>query len=133
MQEEMKVQQVPVKVFSANGRMTIVAPMPGLEASDITVDVTATGHILLQGKARGQLKLNDAKELLLDEWSVGDYYRDLEVSDPVDGERANVTYGNGVLAVTLPLSHETKPAHLTMEQTSSSHGIRYGNAGHDDI
>jgi HSP20 family molecular chaperone IbpA len=51
--------------------------------------------ISLNGKLRGILK--DVKEILVDEWSVGSYHRELDLVVGVSGERANVTCENGVL------------------------------------
>jgi HSP20 family protein len=102
--------------------------MPGLEPEDITIEVTADGHLILSGVLRGMLK--DIKELLLDEWSVGGYYRDLVLPVTVDGRQANVTYGNGVLVIALPLSQQTHPAHVSMEKVGPAHGERIGHSGH---
>ncbi len=82
----------------------------------------------MQGDIRGLLK--DVKELLTDEWSVGSYYREIQLPNPVDGEHANVTYGNGVLVVNLPISEKTVTATLVLEKTGSARGERVGNAGH---
>src|SRR6266699_1312653 len=128
MQEQAKLQGIPVKVYRTQDRLTVAAPMPGLEPEDIAVEVTANGHLILSGEVRGLLK--DAKELLLDEWSVGAYFRDLALPDAVDGEHANVTYGNGVLVVALPLTSRTYPAHLTHEKVSPAHCERTVKAGH---
>lgn len=127
-QESPILQEVPVKVYRTADRLTIAAPMPGLEPEDIQVEITEQGHVILQGQVRGLLK--GVKELLIDEWTVGDYYRNLHLPDAVDGEAANVTYGNGVLVVDLPLSQRTRPAQLFMEKVSRGHGVRVGNAGH---
>jgi HSP20 family protein len=85
----------------------------------------------MQGQLRGVLK--DVKELLLDEWSVGSYYRDLPLPAGVDGEHANVSYGNGVLVVALPLVNRTRPAELTLTTAAPSRGERAGNAGHPPV
>lgn len=130
MQEEEKIQQIPVKMYRTNGRLTVVTPMPGLEADNILVEITPDNHLLLQGMVRGMLKGEEGKELLIDEWSIGDYYRDLELPDPVNGEQANVTYGNGVLAVSLLITEQTLPANLTMNKTDPMHGKREGSSGH---
>jgi hypothetical protein len=55
---------------------------------------------MLHGDQRALLK--ELKELLLDEWSVGVYHRELALPVPVNARCANVTYGNGVLMVALP-------------------------------
>ena len=128
MQEQLKLQEIPVKVYKTDDRLMVVAPMPGLEPENIMIEVTNDDHLVLYGELRGMLK--DVKELLLDEWSVGIYHRDLELPAPVNGESANVTYGNGVVTVALLISDHTVPTRLTLERIAPTHGERKGNAGH---
>ena len=123
--ERAKIQQVPLKVYRAENenRLTVAAPMAGMEPEDIIVEITDDGHLLLDGQVRGMLK--EGKELLLDEWSVGAYYRDYTLPEPVDGSEAVATYGNGVLVVTFPTSSHLIPAHLTLSNSGSlsAHGV----------
>ena len=128
MQESLKLQHIPIKMYRAPERLTVAAPMPGLQPEDILVQVNSSNHLLLQGELRGLLK--DIKELLVDEWSVGGYYREIELPDCVDAERANVTYRNGVLVVAMPISERTIPAMLALETVGPDHGERVGNVGH---
>lgn len=128
MQEQLKHQHIPVKVYRTGERLMIAAPMAGLEPENIIVEVTAEGRLILHGDLRGMLK--EVKELLLDEWSVGAYHRELALPLPVNAMCANVTYGNGVLMVTLPISQQTLPARLVLERITPTHGERKGNAGH---
>ncbi|HBE24498.1 MAG TPA: hypothetical protein DDW33_02275 [Ktedonobacter sp.] len=128
MQEHAKLQQIPVKVYRSSDRLMVAAPMPGLQPEDILVQVTENGHLIIQGELRGLLK--DIKELLLDEWSVGGYYRELPLPDAVDGTLANVSYGNGVLVVALPISERTHPASLTLDTVGPSRGEHMGKSGH---
>ncbi len=74
--------------------------------------------------------LKDIKELLIDEWSVGGYHRELELPGPVDGSQANATYGNGVLVVSLPRSAYATAAVLKLEKIGLDRGERVGLAGH---
>lgn len=121
--ERAKIQQVPLKVYRTANRLTVAAAMAGMEPEDIVVEVTDDGHLLLDGQVRGMLK--DVKELLLDEWSVGAYYRDYKLLEPVDASEGVATYGNGVLVVTFPLAERLVPARLTLssEGSISAHGI----------
>ena len=128
MQEQVKQQPIPVKVYRTDERVMIAAPMAGLEPENMVVEVTAEGSLILHGDQRGRLK--EVKELVLDEWSVGVYHRELALPVPVNAPCANVTYGNGVLTVTLPISHQTVPARLTLERRGPTHGERKGHAGH---
>ncbi len=128
MQEQEKMQQILVKVYRTADRLMVAAPMPGMEPEDIVIEVKPDGRLLIQGELRGMLK--DVKELLMDEWSVGHYHRELQLPNAVDGEHANVNYGNGVLVVTLPISQQNTPALLTLAKTGSARGERVGNVGH---
>jgi HSP20 family protein len=131
MQEQLKQQHIPVKVYRTDERLMVAAPMAGLEPENIAVEVTADGRLILHGNVRGMLK--EVKDLLLDEWSVGVYHRELALPVAVDAKCANVTYGNGVLTVTLPISEQTSPARLTLARRAPTHGERKGNAGRPPV
>jgi HSP20 family protein len=128
MPEQLKQQHIPVKVYRTGERLMVAAPMAGLEPENIVVEVTADGCLVLHGDVRGMLK--EVKELLLDEWSVGVYHREFALPVPVNATCANVTYGNGVLIVALPISQRTLPARLALERLAPTRGERKGNAGH---
>lgn len=131
MQEREKVQHVLIKMYRSSDRLMVAAPMPGMEPEDIFVQVTADGHLIVRGKVRGLLK--DVKELLIDEWSVGAYFRDVQLPVAVDGEGTNVTYGNGVVVVALPLSNQMTPATLQLNRVGVAHGKHAGSAGHPAV
>jgi HSP20 family protein len=131
MQEQMKQQHIPVKVYRTDARLMITAPMAGVEPENISVEVTSDGRLVLHGDLRSRLK--EIKELLVDEWSIGVYHRELALPVAVDAACANVTYGNGVLTVALPISEQTTPARLALFRRAPTHGQRRGNAGHPPI
>jgi HSP20 family protein len=128
MPEKAKIQHIPVKVYRSADRLMVATPMPGMLPEDINVKVTADGHLIIDGVVRGLLK--DIKELLIDEWSVGSYHRELDLPGSVDALHANVTYRNGVLVVALPLAEKTVPADLTMQTVGVDHGEYVGHTGH---
>jgi len=47
----------------------------------------------------------------------------------VDATRANLAFGNGVLAVTLPKAERTTVAALKLESTGHARGVTSGHAG----
>jgi len=131
MQEKEKIQFIPVKVYRTADRLMVAAPMPGLEPENILATVSASGQLVLQGEVRGVLKNIAEKELLIDEWSIGGYYRELELPDAVDARHANMSYGNGVLVIAFPLSEQGIAANLLLDKTGVSRGTRAGNSGHN--
>ena len=127
MQESTDFQLIPVNMYRTLDHLTIAAPMPGLEPEDILVEVTEDGQLIIHGDVRGTLK--GPKEVLLKEWNVGGYHRELTLPESVDGEHANVTYGNGVLVIALLSSQNTLPARITLAKTGTAHGEYRGNMG----
>jgi HSP20 family protein len=127
MNQQPVVQQPLVNIYRTDDRIMIAAPLPGMEPSDIVVEVAAPARVVLHGEFRGAL--TGQKEIVLEEWCAGGYHRELTPPAAVDGELANVTYGNGVLVV-LPFADQTRPARLTLQPLSPTRGERVGSAGH---
>ena len=124
--EQGSMQQSPVKVYRSENRLTVAAPMAGLQPEDITVEVT-DAKLVLHGALRGELK--GEKEVIRDEWNPGPYHREIKLPSPVDAEHANVTFSNGVLVVSLPITEQTSPARLQPDQGGQAHGVRQGWSG----
>jgi HSP20 family protein len=126
-QHTRQMRRVPAKIYRTPLRVMVAMPMPGLEPTDISVEITSSPALVIRGRQRGELK--GLKDELLNEWSAGDYERMIALPIAVDGELANVTYGNGVLVVALPIASQTRPAHLTLSALSATRGLRAGNMG----
>lgn len=124
---EAHLHNAPAKVYRTPLRIMAAVPMPGLEPEDITVEVARASQLILRGQRRGELR--GIKDELLNEWGVGDYYRKVTLPAPVDGALANVTYGNGVLVVALPIAPRTKTAMLKLAARTPTHGLRAGHMG----
>jgi HSP20 family molecular chaperone IbpA len=126
---------IPVKIYRALDMLTVAAPMAGLGPEDITVEVTPDGHLLLDGRLRPEPKVNGValgagKEILLDEWTLFPYHREIVLGVAVDGPTATVTYGNGVVVVALPVAAGTRPVRLTLDPIGPTRGERAGDPQH---
>ena len=121
------MHSVPAKIYRTPLRVMVAVPMPGLEPADIHVEVTSLPSLVIRGRQRGELK--GLKDELLNEWSAGEYERVITLPTSVDGGLANVTYGNGVLVVALPVAPQMRPAHLTLSALSATRGLHAGNMG----
>ena len=117
----------PIKMYRGTDRLVVAAAMAGMEPKDVQVQVTRDGYLSMHGNTVGELKGD--KEILMDEWNPGPYHREIELPNPVDADLANLTYRNGVLVISLPLSSETRPAVLTLESVGPAYGERVGSHG----
>ena len=122
-----QMHSVPAKIYRTPLRVMAAVPMPGLEPADISVEVMSSRALVIRGRQRGELK--GLKDELLNDWTAGDYERMIKLPAAVDGELANVTYGNGVLVVALPIASRMRPAHLMLAALSATRGLHAGNMG----
>src|SRR5437899_2582045 len=89
----MTPQPVPVNVYESSNALVIVAPLPAVTASDVTIE-------LRPGTVRFWASLRSAgpREYLVNEWSYGGYERTVEI--PVGyGGALEASLVNGQLAV----------------------------------
>jgi HSP20 family protein len=127
--DENNLTPIPVKMYRSEKRLTVAAPMPGLHPDDILVEIGDDGMLYIQSELRGEQK--GVNEELLNEWQVGNYYRELALPDPVDGELTNVTYENGVLVIAMPLSDTLRAAQLFLDEAGRARGQRIAHKSHN--
>jgi HSP20 family protein len=118
---------VPINIFETDRELMVVAPMPGVDPEEISIDVTDDGKITLRARQQGVGQERIAH--LMQEWSYGPYERTVDLPRSVDASRANVSYGNGVLSVTLPKADATAPASLHLAKTGHARGVAVGHIG----
>ena len=122
-------QTVPVQMHQTPDLLVLAAPMPGLEPEDITVTIR-NEHLTIGGAYRGSRQHQPG--ILLSEWTVGPYYREVILPQLVDGELTNATYGNGVLVLSMPkLAPGAQGRHteFRLQALTDTRGQRVGHTG----
>ena len=127
---EREPQTVPVRIYEADNQIMLVAPMPGLEAQDITVAINGK-TVTISGQERGPGQHD--REPTVCEWTIGPYFREVVLDQPVDGLLTNATYGNGVLVLNMPkaVDGEAMPANFKLNRIDATRGERIGHRGSD--
>lgn len=118
---------VPINLFDNERELMVVAPMPGVAPEDISVDVTDGGSMTIRAAQHGEGQ--ERIGYLLREWSYGPYERTIDLPCAVDASRANLTYGNGVLAITFPKANATRATSLGVQRTGHTRGVATGHRG----
>jgi len=144
-------QSMPVKLYMTADRLVVAAPMAGLLPVDVSIEVTGSGHLIVESRPRGALRTHqlfdvevtvdrdgdqevwtreqwqESKEVVLDEWSTLGYFRELALPAAVDATLGTATYGNGILVVALPLSETVRAARVPLGDVR---GERVAGVGH---
>ena len=118
---------IPVNLYENDRELMVVAPMPGVAPEDIAIEVTDDGGLTLRATEHGMGQ--ERIDYLLREWSYGPYERRIDLPRGVDARRANVSFGNGVLAITFPKAAATTPDGLRLDRTGHARGLALGHPG----
>jgi HSP20 family protein len=122
-------QSVPIQLHQTDALIVLAAPMPGLEPQDISVAI-AGDKVTIQGNYRGSR--HEKEDILVAEWTVGPYAREIILPQPVNGPLTNATYGNGVLVLAMPKMEEERGdghAEFQIGVVQATLGQRIGHTG----
>jgi HSP20 family molecular chaperone IbpA len=118
---------IPVNLYQNDRELVVVAPMPGVAADDIAIEVTDAGEMTLTCAEHGLGQ--ERIEYLVREWSYGPYLRRVQLPCAVDASRANVAYGNGVLSIAFPKAETTHAGTVDLGRTGHARGLALGHVG----
>jgi len=97
--------RLPLDVYTTPEEIVIVASLPGLTPDE--VDIVIQGDTLaIRGELRSPL---ENVEYLFQERPYGTFSRTLTMNAAVEAQKAEATFENGVLTLTLPKAEETRP------------------------
>jgi HSP20 family protein len=122
-------QTVPVRVYQTADKIMLAAPMPGLKPENIAVRVDGD-HVTIRSAQRGPRQAE--RNLLVVEWAIGPYHREITLPLPVSGALTNATYGNGVLVLSMPklqAGQRNEPAEFPLQAAPPPPGERVGHTG----
>ena len=128
---EAQAQTIPVRIYDAEEQLVLAAPLPGLEPENISVTL-AGNKVAIRGEERGPGQ--HRRDVIMDEWTIGPYYREVTLPQPVDGNLTNATYGNGVLVLSMPKrsdANASSGASFRLHPVDAIHGERIGHTGMD--
>ncbi len=100
-----------VDILEQGDELLVVADMPGAKGDTINVkfeDGTLEIHAVVEPRQ------DDQRQLLLQEYGVGDYYRSFQVSETIDASKISADYADGLLTLHLPKSEAAKPRRIAV-------------------
>lgn len=110
---------LPVDAYSTPEALVLKADVPGVKPEDL--QITLEGDTLtIRGEfKKGEQSTNgnaNGNSYLLQERLWGKFERTLTVNTPIDGEKVEATFENGVLTLTLPKAEAVKPKSITVKR-----------------
>lgn len=107
-----------VDCYATNDHAVVLAAMPGIHPDDANVSVdkdtlTITGSI--SGERRQQDEQGDPVAWYLSEIPRGSFERRITLPFPIDEERVEAQFSNGMLRVVLPKLEASKPRKISLQ------------------
>ena len=97
--------RLPLDAYSTPDEIVITAPVPGVKPEN--VEITIEGDTLsIRGEIPAPL---ENVNYLLQERAYGRFARTLTLNVPVQAEKANAEFVNGVLTITIPKAEAVRP------------------------
>ena len=104
-QERERVYKLPLDAYVTPEEIVVVANMPGIKPED--VEITLEGDTLtLKGVRPGSMENVD---YVLQERVGGAFQRTLNINVPIDADKADARFENGILTLTIPKAEAVKP------------------------
>jgi len=102
-----------IDLYQTEEAVVLKASLPGIDPDDLKISVT--GDVLtIQGEQTAE---NEEKQATyhIRERKWGSFSRSLSLPVPVQSEKANAEYENGILTLTLPKAEEIRPKTITVK------------------
>jgi HSP20 family protein len=97
---------LPLDIYTNKDAVVIRASVPGINPDE--VEITVEGSMVT---IRGETKPTSEEGVtyLLQEQRYGPFSRSIELAIPVQADKAEASFKNGVLTLTIPKAEEIKP------------------------
>ncbi len=99
-----------VDIYETVDSMTLIADMPGVPMENVDIDLNRD-QLTIKGSAVVE---NGAGSVLLEEYQIGDYYRQFTLSNAIDRGKIEATMKDGVLKLVLHKAEAAKPRKITV-------------------
>lgn len=103
----------PVNIEDTDDDVIVTAELPGLEKGDFTVEMS-DGRLRIRGEKKQSSETKE-RDYYYAESRYGAFVRTVPLPCEVDADRANATYKQGVLRISLPKTPRAKSSQVKVQ------------------
>jgi HSP20 family protein len=103
----------PVNVWEDTDAVHVEAELPGLNLNDLEIYVTGGNQLTIKGERKQELPEKSVRHR--EERTYGAFTRVLTLPFPVNADKVDARFENGVLHVTLPKHEAAKPRKINVK------------------
>jgi HSP20 family protein len=110
-------ESLPLDVYREDGHLVIKAEVPGVSSEDI--DISVKDNVLtISGETKSEEEVKE-EDYVCRERRYGSFCRSLALPVEAEGGKAEASFEDGVLTVTVPVAEEPQPEALKIEVKES--------------
>ena len=115
-----EMTSVPIDMYQTDKAVVVKASLPGIEPEE--VDISITGDVLTIKGEHKEEHGGKEENYFRREHRYGTFCRTLPLPVPIETEKAEAVFENGVLALTLPKVEEAKPKQIKVKPKGAIEG-----------
>ena len=104
----------PLALYESDDAYVLTAELPGLKKEDLELSVEGP-RVTLRGERRIELPADPKLSVHRRERRAGVFRRSVELPAPVDAEKVEALYRNGVLTLRLPKQAQHRPRRIEVQ------------------
>jgi HSP20 family protein len=105
-------RRMPVDFHAADDEFVLTAEIAGINPEDIQIEIKDD---VLTVKGEVKSETNGEGKYLLREIYQGEFYRSLRLPEPVEVDKVEAKFENGLLTIHLPKAEEVRPKTITIK------------------
>ena len=109
----------PLDIYETDGGYVIYAALPGVNAEDIHVSVEDDVLSISGEVAKPAFDEKDNVRTLAQERTTGKFARSVRVSTPVESDKIEAAYENGLIKLTLPKTPAAQPRQIPVKASKN--------------
>ncbi|MBN1120648.1 MAG: Hsp20/alpha crystallin family protein [Anaerolineae bacterium] len=102
---------LPIDVYSTENEFVVTAAVPGLSPEDVSITMEAE-TVTISGEMPPHLENVD---YLFSERFHGSFSRTLQLNVPIDSDKVEASFENGILTLVLPKAEALKPRKIEIK------------------
>jgi HSP20 family protein len=106
----------PVNLYETGGDFILMAEVPGVKREDLDLTIEAN-RITLRGERKIEYPTEERSSVHRRERESGIFRRTFEFPVPVDAEKAEALYRDGILRVRLPKAASHRPRQIAVQSS----------------
>jgi HSP20 family protein len=107
---------LPLDVIETDDEFIVKASIPGIHPDELDISL-ADNVLTIKGEIKSEEESEDVRYHLR-ERRFGMFQRSISLPVPVDANKVEAVYENGVLTLHIPKAEEVKPKHISIKKVS---------------